>query len=140
MDMRNQGSLGAEGTAGAGAAESVEDSADPGQNRPVRDSLLMIARFSYADGAGVYEVRVRNLSEGGLMIEFDRPLAVDTPVTIDLRGIGEVTGRVAWCTQGRLGIALDETIDPMKARKSVGQGQTTPTFAKPIVFREPRSR
>ena len=114
MDMRNQGSLGAEGAAGAGAGESVEDSADPGQNRPVRDSLLMI--------------------------EFDRPLAVDTPVTIDLRGIGEVTGRVAWCTQGRLGIALDETIDPMKARKSVGQGQTTPTFAKPIVFREPRSR
>jgi len=61
-------------------------------------------------------VRVRNLSEGGLMIELDTPADVGTRVWLDLRGIGEIKGKVAWCTAGRMGIALDTLIDPKKAR------------------------
>lgn len=152
MDRINQGPLGADssagipdeasGSAGSGRITTATDHADAehSQRRRVRDSLLLIAQIRVDTSPAVHEVRVRNLSEGGLMIEFERALAVDTPVTLDMRGVGEVTGRVAWCTEGRLGIALDAPIDPKKARKPVGQGVTTPSFAKPIVFRAPRGR
>jgi hypothetical protein len=68
-------------------------------------------------------VRVRNLSAGGLMIETERPMAVGTVLILGLRGIGEVTGRVAWYAEGRAGVALDAPIDPKRARKPVGTGR-----------------
>ncbi len=152
MDRINQGPLGADSGAGNpdeasghGEGDRIVSAADHGESdqskrRLSRDSLLLIAQIRIGAAPAVHEVRVRNLSEGGLMIEFERALAVDTPVTLDMRGVGEITGRVAWCTEGRLGIALDAPIDPKKARKPVGQGAMTPTFAKPIVFRAPRAR
>ncbi len=85
-----------------------------------RDSLLLIAPCQLADERETHEVRVRNLSEGGLMIELDRIVDVGTRVTLTLRGIGRVEGKVAWFAEGRAGVALDHTIDPKKARKPVG--------------------
>ena len=38
---------------------------------------------------------------------------------IELRGIGEIGGRIAWATDGRIGVAFDQQIDPMRARKPV---------------------
>ena len=96
-----------------------------------RDSLFLMARLSLGDGAP-RDVRVRNLSEGGLMADIDTMVAVGTAATLDVRGIGEVTGRVAWSAEGRIGIALDSPIDPKKARKPVGAGQGTPDYAKPF--------
>ena len=93
-----------------------------------RDSLLLVAQLSLGDEQGVREVRVRNLSEGGLMIELDKVAEVGTPVRLELRGIGEISGKVAWCTQGRIGIALDSVIDPKKARKPVGTAISTPSL------------
>lgn len=87
--------------------------------RRERDSLFLLARVRIGDEAAAREVRVRNLSAGGLMAEIDRPLATGTALTVELRGIGEVTGTVAWCTAGRVGVALDTAIDPKKARKPV---------------------
>jgi hypothetical protein len=55
-----------------------------------------------------------------------------------MRGLGEMTGSVAWWTEGRLGIALDHPIDPARARKPVGVGKTTPAFAKPLMVRTRR--
>lgn len=98
----------------------------------VRDSLLLAAPF-YVDGVDVGTVRVRNLSAGGMMIEFAKPLAIGTPVATELRGIGWIEGRVAWYTDGRAGIAFDVNIDPMAARKPVGKGAHTPVFVKPIL-------
>lgn len=98
-----------------------------------RDSLFLTAKLSFVGTDGVREVRVRNLSEGGMMAEVERVLDTGTPVLLDLRGIGEVPGKVAWCTEGRIGIAFDHAIDPRKARKPVGQGGRTPSYAKPIV-------
>jgi len=91
-----------------------------------RDSLLLIAHLQLGDEHGVREVRVRNLSEGGLMLELDKVVEVGTPVRLDLRGIGETIGKVAWCTEGRMGIALDSPIDPKKARKPVGGTKSAP--------------
>ncbi len=122
------------------AAQAQGAGAGPGEQRRSRDSLLLSASMRIGSATEAHDVRIRNLSEGGMMIEFDRALAVDTAVMLDIRGIGEVAGRIAWCTEGRMGIALDAPIDPKKARKPVGAGATTPTFAKPIVFRAPRGR
>jgi hypothetical protein len=96
-----------------------------------RDSLFLMGRLCFAGDARTRDVRIRNLSEGGLMVEMERKVAIDTPLTLSLRGIGNVTGRVAWCAEGRIGIALDRPIDPKLARKPVGGGEHTPLFAKP---------
>lgn len=98
-----------------------------------RDSLMLTAGFRLKDGRKSEIVRVRNLSAGGLMAEVAMPLPTGTAVEINLRGIGDVTGTVVWSMEGRVGIALDQTIDPMKARKPVGVGTHTPEFAKPIL-------
>ncbi|WP_445192871.1 PilZ domain-containing protein [Sphingomonas sp. Tas61C01] len=97
-----------------------------------RDSLFLTARLTFVGTTDNHEVRVRNLSEGGMMAEVDRVVDAATPVTLELRGIGEVTGRIAWCTEGRVGIAFDHPIDPKKARKPVGQGSRTPVYATPV--------
>ena len=73
--------------------------------------------------------RAAILSEGGLMAEYGRIVPEGTSVRLVLRGIGEVDGRVAWCTDGRLGIALDQPIDPLKARKPVGGRRAIPAAA-----------
>jgi len=85
-----------------------------------RDSLLLVAQVRIGDEPTVREARVRNLSETGLMAELAKVVDVGTPVTVTLRGIGEVAGTVAWCTEGRMGISLDSPIDPLLVRKSPG--------------------
>ena len=94
-----------------------EIAAGTGKRAKSRDSLLLIAQCQLGVERNVHDVRVRNLSEGGLMIELDRPAEVGTRVWLNLRGIGEIVGRVAWCAAGRMGIALEAPIDPKKVRK-----------------------
>lgn len=106
-----------------------------GQRSGARDSLLLAAQFRIDGSDTVYQVRVRNLSPGGLMAEYSAPIARDTPVEIEVRGVGWVKGRIAWATDGRVGVAFDLAIDPMLARKPVGTGAHTPIYAKPIVTR-----
>lgn len=115
--------------ASAGADEQVEG----GRTRK-RDSLFLSARLTFEGSPATHDVRIRNLSEGGLMAEYEPPVATGVAVTLAMRGLGELTGRVAWCTRGRLGIAFDHPIDPTRARKPVGTGSTTPAFAKPIII------
>ncbi|MBN8807554.1 MAG: PilZ domain-containing protein [Sphingomonas sp.] len=97
-----------------------------------RDSMLLSAGLEIEGRAGQHQVRVRNLSPGGLMAEFDRPVAIGTAVKIDLRGIGKVGGKVAWATQGRIGVSLDREIDPAAARKPVVAKVEPATLDKPI--------
>jgi hypothetical protein len=105
-----------------------------GQRNGARDSLMLAAQFKVADRPEV-TVRVRNLSPGGLMAEYPQPISIGTPVEVEVRGIGWVTGRIAWCAESRVGVAFDGEIDPRAARKPVGTGQTTPVYAKPVITR-----
>ncbi|WP_425229755.1 PilZ domain-containing protein [Sphingomonas sp.] len=116
-----------------GSMTGGEAAAEDGQRAKKRDSLFLSARLRIADNPTVHDVRVRNLSAGGLMAELARAVETDTPVTLELRGLGELTGKIAWSTHGRIGIALDHPIDPARARKPVGKGRTTPAFAKPLI-------
>ena len=88
-----------------------------GSRTSERSTLILVAQLRLDSEQDSHEVRVRNLSEGGLMLELDRPVDGGTPVWLLLDGIGEITGKVAWCTQGRVGVALDAMIDPDMVRE-----------------------
>lgn len=90
---------------------------DGGKRQQSRDSLFLTAQIRLDGETVLREVRVRNLSAGGLMVELDEFPDVGTPVMIRLDGIGEVDGKIAWCTEGRMGIALDALIDPDKVHR-----------------------
>ena len=84
-----------------------------------RDSLLLTALLRALGEETDTQVRVRNLSAGGMMAENAPALTVGTPIVAELRGVGTVRGSVAWAAEGRLGIAFDTEIDPRLARKPV---------------------
>lgn len=118
------------GMDGVGSIEP--DGTTSGKRERKRDSLFLSARLRLGVDATVHEVRVRNLSAGGLMAELDRAAEPGTPVSLEMRGLGAMTGTVAWCTRGRLGIALSQPVDPARARKPVGAGAVK-TGSKPLV-------
>ena len=85
-----------------------------------RDSLFLSARLRVVGHPDEIEIRVRNLSAGGLMAELPAPLSsTELPIEVQVRGIGWVAGRIAWQTEGRAGISFDREIDPQRARKPV---------------------
>lgn len=108
------------------AGDRVDMTGEPRRNR---DSLFLLARVRIGASGEWTDVRVRNLSAGGLMAEIAHPLPINTPMELELRGIGRVSGRVAWQAEGRTGVAFDAEIDPMKARKPVGKGRATAATA-----------
>lgn len=85
-----------------------------------RDSLFLKAILRFGSSKVENEVRIRNLSSGGLMAEAPLRVARGERVEINLRSIGWITGHVAWVTEGRIGVAFDHPIDPKDARKPVG--------------------
>ncbi|CAN5322593.1 hypothetical protein BH09PSE4_BH09PSE4_22170 [soil metagenome] len=107
------------------------------QRHDSRDSLFLIANVRIGTDDAI-QVRVRNLSAGGLMAEYTAPIQIGTPIDVEVRGVGWVAGRIAWVAEGRIGVAFEQQIDPMLARKPVGAGpKTTPFFQKPIAAPRP---
>jgi hypothetical protein len=105
------------------AFDTNEDNAEAAAKarNAARDSMLLQAPLRRVNSPVHHPVtlRIRNLSAGGMMAECSEPLAAGEPVVMDLRGIGEVPGRVAWCHDGRVGISFDTPIDPRLTRKPV---------------------
>jgi hypothetical protein len=82
-----------------------------------RDSLFLLADIRIEQNPDVHRVRVRNLSDGGMMGEGQLRVQRGHRLTIELRNIGVVGGTVAWVQDNRFGIAFDEEIDSQKARR-----------------------
>ena len=114
---------------------SDEDEAAAAGRHGSRDSLLLAAQLRFDGDLEIHQVRVRNLSSGGLMAEHAGFVEVGDRLEVDVRNIGWIKGRIAWATDGRVGIAFDREVDPMAARKPVGGGAKTPSFVKPIQTR-----
>lgn len=98
---------------------------DAGWHRgDVRESMLLMAsvRALDEDAGRAFPLRVRNLSSGGLMGESDRKMVRGERVVVDLRGVGEVPGSVAWAGGNKFGVSFDRAIDPKATRKPVGSG------------------
>ncbi len=88
-----------------------------GQNR---NSLLVKAMIRFPGSGEQGEVRVRNISAGGLMAEAPIRAGRGEVVEVQLKNIGWVTGKVAWIAESRFGIAFDLPIDPKTTQQSVG--------------------
>jgi hypothetical protein len=89
-----------------------------------RDSLLLKAELRFVGGDDCGEVRIRNLSAGGLMAEATALTKRGDKVQLELRNIGLVTGHVAWVAQGRFGVAFDHPIDPKLVRQPFGRNKS----------------
>lgn len=100
-----------------------------------RDSLFLMADMRVPGAKDVRPIRVRNLSPGGLMADYAEGLEQGMVVEFGVRGIGWVTGHVAWSAAGRIGVAFVRQIDPLLARKPVGKGAKTRGLVKPILLR-----
>ena len=87
-----------------------------------RDSLFFEGSSALYQQKNEHEVRIRNVSAGGLMAEIPTNAPRGERVEIKLHSIGWVSGHIAWATDGRVGIAFDHPINPKDARKPVNAG------------------
>ncbi len=81
-----------------------------------RDSLFLLANVRVEQSEDSHRIRVRNLSDGGMMGEGNLRVKRGNRLLIELRNIGQVDGTVAWVQDNRFGIAFDEEIDSQAAR------------------------
>jgi PilZ domain len=95
---------------------------DAAQRNAKRDSLFLGAIVRVKGQSGQIDVRVRNLSAGGLLAEAKRCPVQGAEITIELRKVGEIPARVMWSGEGRFGVAFDTPIDPQDVRTPVGKG------------------
>ena len=105
---------------------------DASENRQIaRDSLFVLADMRVDGLALEHRIKVRNLSEGGMMgegaVRVQRGCAVD----VNIRNIGWVQGLVAWVQDSRFGVAFNEPIDPRMARARLSsEGDVAPHFTR----------
>lgn len=94
----------------------------------VRNSLFLLADIRVEQSAEICRVRVRNLSDGGMMGEGQLRVQRGHRVSVELRNIGAVGGTVAWVQDNRFGVAFDEEIDSQKARRPLQAQDDSATF------------
>jgi diguanylate cyclase (GGDEF)-like protein len=80
-----------------------------GFSRPPRHKLLRNGVL-VQDGDRL-SARLRNISEGGAMVECERPLARDTRVVLDLEDAGRLDANVRWCQRGQVGVSFDRPFE-----------------------------
>jgi hypothetical protein len=59
----------------------------------------------------VLEIRLRNISVTGALIECARSVSPGTTITIDIVGVGPVIGTVRWAQAGKFGIQFNDTFN-----------------------------
>ena len=111
----------------------MSDEASIASNRKAaRDSLFLNTEIRVEGVRDPIPVRVRNLSASGMMVDGHPAFVEGVAIITNLRGIGEVEGRIAWTMAQRAGVAFSEEIDPVKARTPTGVVKHV-TYARPPV-------
>jgi len=62
-------------------------------------------------GGRTEEIRLRNISQMGALVECEVPVAPGTHLTLDIVGVGPVAGMVRWAQASRFGMQFDEPFD-----------------------------
>lgn len=81
-----------------------------------RDSLFLVAKLRVARDGEPYAVKLRNISDAGVMTEGSVRTTRGQTVWLALPDMGWVEGRVAWSAGDRFGIAFASEIDSKKVR------------------------
>jgi diguanylate cyclase (GGDEF)-like protein/PAS domain S-box-containing protein len=81
-------------------------------HKATREQRLRVLRNArMAVGSGTHIVRIRNLSNGGAMIEGPNWLTAGTKISLEVADGMTVSGEVKWMDDGRIGIGFDYPID-----------------------------
>lgn len=116
--------------------EDIND-VEESQARASERRNFFLGTILSSDPHGKLSARVRNLSGGGMMIEFeaepDPEMERGHRVVAELRNIGRVKGEIAWASGRRFGVKFDREIDPVLARQAAVVGTGTPDFVKPVL-------
>ncbi|MEW9854990.1 PilZ domain-containing protein [Novosphingobium sp. M1R2S20] len=105
---------------------------DGNENRQIaRDSLFLMADFRADSLPGEHRIKVRNLSDGGMMGEGDVRVPRGSIVEVNIRNVGWTKGSVAWVQENRFGVAFLEPIDARIARtKMHAEDDSAPRFTR----------
>jgi len=116
--------------------ENFVGGAVSGKRSVKRARVLIAAKVQTSEGE--IEVRLRDLSRQGALIECDVPLTVDSEVTFS-RGATIVPARVAWTAGKRVGLEFHYMIDEnevlVQLNRSSGEQQGQ-RFRRPRLFGE----
>jgi diguanylate cyclase (GGDEF)-like protein len=78
----------------------------------IREPRHRLMRRAIAAVNGVTtEIRLRNISAMGALVECNEPVAPGQTLTIDIVGVGPVVGAVRWSHAGRFGVQFTELFD-----------------------------
>lgn len=97
-----------------------------------RDSLFLLANVRVEQQGEQHRVRVRNLSDGGMMGEGTIQISRGNRVEVELRNIGLVMGTVAWVQDQRFGVAFDAEVNSQAARAPTANGEQEMPLATQI--------
>jgi len=71
---------------------------------------LMRRAIASLDGYAV-EVKLRNISAMGALVDCKEPVSPGQPITMDIVGVGPVQGIVRWAQSGKFGLLFEENFD-----------------------------
>ncbi len=91
-------------------ANSVTVEADGYQCIREPRQRLMRRAIAEIDGE-ITEIRLRNISAMGALVECASPVSPGTLITIDIVGVGPVLGSVRWAQAGKFGVQFTEGFD-----------------------------
>lgn len=84
-------------------------------------AVCRIARVHREEDIGLW--LVRNISDEGMMLVADVPLAVGEPLKIALSETVVLSGEVVWAEDGRCGVAFSEKIDAAATLRALAEEQ-----------------
>lgn len=91
-----------------------------------RTSMFLQATILCMASGERYPLRVRNISAGGLMADCSHEFSPGDRVELDVRGVRQQAGQIAWAGHGKLGVSFDDPINPSLARRPVTTESGTP--------------
>ena len=103
------------------AAPSIAEAEDDRRDGARLRTVCRIAKILRIDDAGLW--MVRNISDGGMMLTTNVPVAVGEDITVMLSEEISLDGQVAWVDDGRCGIAFSEEIDGEQILRQLAEGK-----------------
>lgn len=89
----------------------AQSEGDAERRSAARVTMLLLVTIRYDDLDPSVTTRVLDLSNGGIRTTLPVVLQRGHPVTVIMKGVGEVRAKIAWNRCGEVGIKFDRKID-----------------------------